>query len=193
MEIKVKAVDVSGEEKSVQQVEQELLDKHEQQQEETPKAEVAEVKEEPKVEEPKVEEKIETQSSELKEEDVLKFIGNRYGKEIKSLDELSQQREEEPLPEDVSKYLKYKKETGRGFDDFVKLNRNYDEMESDQLLKEYLTVTEKGLDAEDIDDLMEDYVLFGNLLNSQYFLNRFSQRAAAHFNNTFLCLSFINF
>tara|TARA_R100001440_G_scaffold57859_4_gene77706 strand:- start:4349 stop:5458 length:1110 start_codon:yes stop_codon:yes gene_type:complete len=157
MEIKVKAVDVSGEEKSVQQVEQELLDKHEQQQEETPKAEEPKVEETPKAEEPKVEEKIETQSSELKEEDVLKFIGNRYGKEIKSLDELNQQREEEPLPEDVSKYLKYKKETGRGFDDFVKLNRNYDEMESDQLLKEYLTVTEKGLDAEDIDDLMEDY------------------------------------
>ena len=162
MEIKVKAVDVSGDEKSVRQVEQELLNKHEQTLDETPKAEVAEVREEPKVEEtkseePKVEEKIETQSSELKEEDVLKFIGNRYGKEIKSLDELNQQREEEPLPEDVSKYLKYKKETGRGFDDFVKLNRNYDEMDSDQLLKEYLTATEKGLDADDIEDLMQDY------------------------------------
>jgi len=157
MEIKVKAVDVSGDEKSVQQVEQELLNKHEQTLDETPKAEVAEVREEPKVEEPKVEEKIETQSSELKEEDVLKFIGNRYGKEIKSLDELNQQREEEPLPEDVSKYLKYKKETGRGFDDFVKLNRDYDEMDSDQLLKEYLTATEKGLDADDIEDLMQDY------------------------------------
>ena len=74
------------------------LDKHEQKIEETPKQEVAEVKEEvkeqPKVEEEsKVEDKnIETQSSELKEEDVLKFIGNRYGKEIKSLDELNQQR-----------------------------------------------------------------------------------------------------
>ena len=163
MEIKVRAVDVSGEEKSVQQVEQELLDKHEQKTEETPKQEVAEVteevKEQPKVEEEsKVEDKnIETQSSELKEEDVLKFIGNRYGKEIKSLDELNQQREDEPLPEDVAKYLKYKKETGRGFDDFVKLNRDYDEMDGDQLLREYLTATEKGLDANDIEDLMEDY------------------------------------
>ena len=158
MEIKVKAVDVTGEEKSVAEKEQELLDKHEQSQQETPTQEVAEVKEEePKAEEPKVEEKIETQSSELKEEDVLKFIGDRYGKEYKSLDELNQQREDEPLPEDVSKYLKYKKETGRGFDDFVKLNRDYDEMNPDQLLKEYLTATEKGLDADDIEDLMDDY------------------------------------
>jgi hypothetical protein len=167
MEIKVRAVGPT-EEKSVQQVEQELLEKHEQklegtepEQKETPKVQVQEettIKEEPRVNEPKVEkEEIETQSSELKEEDVLKFIGNRYGKEIKSLDELQQQREEEPLPEDVSKYLQYKKETGRGFDDFAKMQRNYDEMDGDQLLREYLTATEKGLDAEDIDDLMEDF------------------------------------
>lgn len=167
MEIKVRAVDAT-EEKSVQQVEQELLDKHEQkmegtepEQKETPTVQVQEettIKAEPKADEPKVEkEEIKTQSSELKEEDVLKFIGNRYGKEIKSLDEFQQQREDEPLPEDVAKYLKYKKETGRGFDDFVKLNKDYKEMDDDLLLKEYLTATEKGLDAEDILDLMDDF------------------------------------
>jgi len=164
MEIKVRAVD-GNEEKSVQQVEQELLDKHEAQQNteatQTPepvsvKEEVVS-KEEPKAEEPKAKEEIKTQSSELTEEDVLKFIGNRYGKEFKSIDELNQQREEEPLPEDVSKYLQYKKDTGRGFDDFAKLQKNYDEMEPDNLLREYLSATEKGLDAEDIEDLMEDY------------------------------------
>ena len=37
-----------------------------------------------------------------------------------------------------------------------------------------------------LDDLIEDYELFGNLLSSQHFSNRFSQRAAAHLNNTFL-------
>ena len=166
MEIKVRAVGET-EEKSVQQVEQDLLDKHEQkiegtepEKKETPKVSVQEetiIKEEPKAEEQKVEEEIKTQSSELKEEDVLKFIGNRYGKEIKSLDELTEQREENPLPEDVSKYLQFKKETGRGFDDFVKLNKDYDEMDSDQLLKEYLTATEKGLDADDIEDLMDEF------------------------------------
>ena len=166
MEIKVRAVGAT-EEKSVQQVEQDLLDKHEQklegtesEQKDTPKVQVQEettIKEEPKAEEQKVKEEIKTTSSELKEEDVLKFIGNRYGKEIKSLDELTEQREENPLPEDVSKYLQFKKETGRGFDDFVKLNKDYDEMDSDQLLKEYLTATEKGLDAEDIEDLMDEF------------------------------------
>ena len=75
-----------------------------------------------------------------------------------SLSELNEQREESPLPEDVSTYLKYIKDTGRGFDDFAKLQKNYDEMEPDKLLREYLTATEKGLDSDDITDLMEDYV-----------------------------------
>ena len=64
--------------------------------------------------------------SELNEDEVLSYIGKRYGKEINSIDELVSQREEsEPLPEDVAAYLKYKKETGRGFEDFAKLQKDY--------------------------------------------------------------------
>lgn len=166
MEFKVR--EVNGEnEKSRAEVEQELLDKHEEQftdsdegnNTNTPRVENGNESSTTTQEQEGIQSKDETQtqSSELSEEDVLKYIGNRYGKEIKSLDELNQQREEEPLPEDVSKYLKYKKDTGRGFDDFVKLQKDYDEMDQDQLLREYLTATEKGLDADDIEDLMEDY------------------------------------
>lgn len=162
MEIKVKSVDAI-EEKSSQQIEQELLEKHQDKiegvitsNEETPKVAI---KENTPIEEtPKVEEEINTRSSELSEEEVLEFIGNRYGKEIKSLDEFNQTREEaEPLPEDVSQYLKYKKETGRGIKDFYELQKDFDEMTPEKLLRDYLTATEKGLDAEDITDLMEDY------------------------------------
>ena len=32
-------------------------------------------------------------------------------------------RSKSELPEDVAAYFKYKKETGRGIEDFVKLNR----------------------------------------------------------------------
>lgn len=153
MEIKVRAVD-SGESKSVQEVEQELLDKHE---EKLENENITESVPETGGETPTPQEETETQSSELKEEDVLKYLGNRYGREIKSFDDLQQAREQEELPEDVSKYLQYKKETGRGFDDFAKLQVDYDEMDPDTLLKRYLTATEKGLDAEDIESLMEDY------------------------------------
>jgi len=173
MDIKVR--EVTADEKSTQQIEQELLDKHEEkQQSETeqesievkavePEAEV-EVKEDNTQEETPVEEVVEEQppqleaQPELNEDEVLSYIGKRYGKEINSIDELVSKREEsEPLPEDVAAYLKYKKETGRGFNDFAKLQKDYSDLSPDALLKEYYTITEEGLDPEDIDDLMEDY------------------------------------
>ena len=46
-------------------------------------------------------------------------------RKINSIDELISKREEsEPLPEDVAAYLKYKKETGRGFEDYAKLQKD---------------------------------------------------------------------
>ena len=147
MEIKVKEVGIV-EEKSVQQVEQELLDKHEEEFSTTEQENVQE----------NVQEEVSTQNTELKEEDILSYIGNKYGKQINSLDEFTREREEsEPLPEDVAAYFKYKKETGRNIEDFVKINRDLDDVNPDKLLRDYLMQTEKGLDAEDIDEMMEDY------------------------------------
>ena len=161
MELKVRAVD-AVEEKSVQEVENELLQKHEEKfsepsesSEETPKVEINTTEESVVENTPEVEET----PQELSEDDVLSYIGKRYGKEINSFDELMTEREEaEELPEDVASYFKYKKETGRGIEDYVKLQRDFDSMNPDSLLREYLVATEgEGLDAEDIDSLMEDY------------------------------------
>jgi hypothetical protein len=175
MDIKVR--EVSADEKSTQQIEQELLDKHEEkQQSETeqesmevkavePEAEV-EVKEENTQEEAPVEEVVEEQppqletQPELNEDEVLSYIGKRYGKEINSIDELVSKREEsEPLPEDVAAYLKYKKETGRGFEDYARLQKDYSDLSPDALLREYYTITEEGLDSEDIDDMMDEFTI----------------------------------
>ena len=140
----VKALDGDNQ-KSVQEVEQVLLEKHEQELEGSNT-------------EPIVEEEIIPTTVDLKEEDVLSYIGKRYNKQINSFDELIREREEtETMPEDVASYMKYKKETGRGFEDFIKLKKDFDSMEPDTLLKEYLTSTQEGLDAEDIDSLMDDY------------------------------------
>ena len=161
MELKVRAVD-AVEEKSVQEVENELLQKHEEKfsepsesSEETPKVEINTTEESVVEDTPEVEET----PQELSEDDVLSYIEKRYGKEINSFDELMTERKEsEELPEDVASYFKYKKETGRGIEDYVKLQRDFDSMNPDSLLREYLVATEgEGLDAEDIDSLMEDY------------------------------------
>lgn len=166
MEIKVKEVGVT-EEKSVQQVEQELLEKHEEKLNEESGTDVERVEEsnettEPTQEQESVQSEDQTQEdtaqpSELNEESVLSFIKNKYGRDISSLDELTAAQESEEMPEDVAAYYKYKKETGRGIDDFVKLNKDFDELSSDALLREYLSATEEGLDSEDIDMLMDDY------------------------------------
>ena len=173
MDIKVR--EVTAEEKSSQQIEQELLEKHEEkfqsetEQESTdvkveePAAEV-EVKEDNTQVETPVEEVVEENppqleaQPELNEDEVLSYIGKRYGKEINSIDELVSTREEsEPLPEDVAAYLKYKKETGRGFNDFAKLQKDYSDLSSDALLREYYTITEEGLDSDDITSLLEEF------------------------------------
>ena len=129
MELKVKAVD-SLESKSMQEVENELLEKHESELEQENVSAQENNKEEEKNEPPKEsesnkkEEAVEAVSKaaeeELSDTDVLSYIEKRYGKKVNSIDELTQAREEaEPLPEDVAAYLEYKKQTGRGINDYV--------------------------------------------------------------------------
>ena len=175
MDIKVR--EVSSDEKSTQEIEQQLLDKHEEKfQSDTekesmevkavePEAEV-EVKEDNTQEEAPVEEVVEEQppqleaQPELNEDEVLSYIGKRYGKEVNSIDELISKREDsEPLPNDVAAYLKYKKETGRGFEDYARLQKDYSDLSPDALLREYYTITEEGLDSEDIDDMMDEFTI----------------------------------
>ncbi len=154
MEIKVRAVG-EVEQKSTQEVEKELLDKHEQ--------EVNSVEETPTVaEETTIEVETEaqptTQSSELKEEDVLSYIKNRYEKDFTSVGEMFEEKgSNEELPEDVKAYFEYKQKTGRGMSDYIKLSRDFDAMDDDQLLSEYLLASGEATDAEDVEFMMDDF------------------------------------
>jgi hypothetical protein len=170
MEIKVKDLG-ELESKSTQEIEKELLDKHEAQQEaldnsapqdgverinlqKAPPEKESVVEE--KVEEPEVETQ-EVSAPEMSDSDVLSYIENKYGEEVSSLDDFIVKRNtSEELPEDVKAYFEYKKETGRGIDDFVKLQQDYDSMNPDSLIASYYSVTEEGLDSEDIQYLMDD-------------------------------------
>jgi hypothetical protein len=146
MEFKSVRVLDSTEQKSVQEVEQELLERHEQ--------EVFGTQEQQNVQnivQPQ-------QEFELREEDVLSYIGKRYNKQINSFDELmSERNSSDDMPEDVAAYMKYKKETGRGFEDFLKLRKDFDAMPEEQLLKDYLLSTQEGLDADDVEVMLDDY------------------------------------
>ena len=154
MELKVRALDVI-EPKSVQEVEEELLNKHE---ESLNNSQDSQEQQGAGEDAGQTQQNEDTQEDSFDDSKVLSYIEKRYNKQINSLDDLLAERQEsEPLPEDVSAYLKYKKETGRGFEDFLKLKQDFDSMNPDELLKEYLSATQEGLDSEDIEALMEDY------------------------------------
>ena len=162
MEIKVKEYD-SGPQKSKAQVEEELLQKHEAEvsgesgeENKVEAVKIGETKtEEPiKAEEPIKEEPIVEEKPQMGEQEVLSFIREKYSKEVNSIDDLLAKREQEELPADVATYLQYKKETGRGFEDFAKINKDYSKENPDQVLSMYYSEVEEGLDKEEIDYLL---------------------------------------
>ena len=137
--IQVKLVDF--EEKSVQEIEQKLLEEHEQ-----------------KMAEP-VETVVETPTDELVIEspqfgdnDVLSYLKTKFNKEVNSLDELfvEKPQQQELLPEDVNAFLKFKKETGRGLEDFYRVNQDFSKITPERLLADYMRETNPDFDDEDI-------------------------------------------
>ena len=165
MEFTVKAVDGNVEEKSRAQVEETLLKEHEEQfeQKEVEDNSIDRIdfsnKENSTTEETSVDEtkSEETSIPELNDDDVISYIKKRYNKDINSVDELFAEKEaNSDLPEDVSKYLKYKQETGRGINDFYNLQKDIDNMDDNAVLANYYESTEEGLDSDDIQDIIED-------------------------------------
>ena len=163
----IKVREVSGEEeKSSQQIEQELLAKHDEKLGDTPESDntvtvnvdghtaEAPISVEAPETTPEVEgttQGAEAEEKELEETEVLSFIKNRYNKDITSINELFEQTENnEDLPNEVTAFLEFKKETGRGLEDFMSLNKDYDTMSPDTLLAEYMAHTQPHLDEEDI-------------------------------------------
>ena len=116
MEIKVREVG-TVEEKSRAEVEQELLDKAESESFGEKDTDVPRVEESTESattaqeqEGVQPQEETQTQSSELKEEDVLSYIKSRYDKQIDSVEQLFDEKESnEKLPEDVAAYFNTKK------------------------------------------------------------------------------------
>ena len=60
------------------------------------------------------------------------------------------------LPANVKKLMSFMEDTGGDLKDYVKLNRDYSEMDNQSLLKEYYETTKPHLQADEIDFLMDD-------------------------------------
>ena len=136
--IQVKLVDF--EEKSVQEIEQKLLEEHEQKMAE-PTEPVVETSVEPVIESPQ-----------FGDNDVLSYLKTKFNKEVNSLDELfvEKPQQQELLPEDVNAFLKFKKDTGRGLEDFYRVNQDFSKVTPERLLADYMRETNPDFDDEDI-------------------------------------------
>ena len=145
-EFKVRAVDF--EEKSIAEIETQLVEEHEQKIAEETKA-VEEIQVEPVLED-------QQKNIELDDDTVLNHIRSKYNKDVNSFDELFQERViQDDLDDDVAAFQKYKKETGRGIEDFMKLNRDLDNVDQDRLLADYYR--ENGDDDEDIEYRLSNF------------------------------------
>jgi len=65
-----------------------------------------------------------------------------------------------PLPENIEKLMSFMEDTGGDLNDYVKLNKDYSEMDNLTLLKEYYKESKPHLDADEIGFLMEDKFSF---------------------------------
>jgi hypothetical protein len=64
--------------------------------------------------------------------------------------------ERDPLPENIEKLVSFMKETGGDIEDYVRLNADYSNVDSNALLREYYNKSKPHLDAEEISFLIED-------------------------------------
>jgi len=140
MEIKVKAID-GIEAKSIQEVEKELLQKHDEQFndgndeitiiEGTQQQEEVEVNTDAAI--------VSEAKAEMSDADILSYIGNKYGRQLARLMELLSSKEREDLPLIVKPFLNTKKKKGVGLMAFFSLNKVFDSMNPNTWQEDYLS------------------------------------------------------
>lgn len=97
-------------------------------------------------------------------------LKERYEVEVSSAEDLKNvlsNNEKTEIPEEVSKYLDYKKETGRSFQDYQKLQKDWSSVDDTQVLREYLQDTKPHLDKEDIEHILSEQYSYDEELDEE--------------------------
>lgn len=98
--------------------------------------------------------KLEEEKQQLDDDTIMSYLKERYGLEAESLEDVL--KKDEKLPEDVEKFLQYKQETGRGFQDFLNLQKDWESVDDSSVLAQYYKEKKPHLSDEDIKFLLED-------------------------------------
>ena len=96
-------------------------------------------------------------------------LKERYEVELNSVDDLknvlTNTEEKQNLPEDVEKYLEFRKETGRSFSDFAELQKDWNAVSDEQVIREYYKQTKPHLDKEDIEHILGEQFSYDSELD----------------------------
>lgn len=114
-----------------------------------------------------VEEPTEEKILELDESSILSYFKEKLGREYATIEDVLRQPEETTVPEDVAKYLEYKKETGRSFNDFLNLQKDWNEVGDTDVLREYYKESKPHLDDSEINYLLEDSFSYDEELDDE--------------------------
>ena len=77
-----------------------------------------------------------------------------------------------PIPEKVQKLLDFMNETGGDLEDYVKLNRNIDDIDDQDALREYYQRTKPHLSTDEVDFLMEDQFAYDESIDDERDIKR---------------------
>ena len=100
--------------------------------------------------------------NEIDDEAVLKYFKEKRGKEFTSLDDFFKDPEPtadpfEGLSEEASQFIKYNKETKRGFEEFKTLNRDYSKTNPAELAREKAIAMSDGyLNNSNVDEYLDE-------------------------------------
>ena len=116
---------------------------------------VEEIKEEqPTQEEPKETPIVEEITNEQTQQEAERFL-----EETKELANDAIETKQE-LPENIQKLMNFMDDTGGDLTDYVTLNRDYEDLDNDTLLREYYKQTKPHLSEDEIEFIMEDKFSF---------------------------------
>ncbi len=151
----------------VEEVKEEVVEQEKKEVQETETETKEEVKEEiiqeSEPEEKKTEEKI------SKEDVINQYLSDKYKIDLNSLDNvLKNSEKKQELPKEVEKYLEYNKETKRGLNDYVKLQEDIDDVNEDNLLRNFYKENNPGLDDSDVDFLINEKFAYTEDTDNEY-------------------------
>lgn len=98
-----------------------------------------------------------TAEPDLDESRILQHLKERYNAQFETLDDVLKNNEKEQvqLSEDIQKYMEYQKETGRGLEDFMRLQQDVSNQDDMELLQNFYKETKPYLEAKDVPEYIQ--------------------------------------